>query len=234
MKLKILSLVAFLLVMCSAAKAQKLSAQNRVKKTIDTTTRYNWFKENVRKLRLEDLMQSSDSLHFRFWRQNQVIEIRVDEQNTFRGNLVSYTSKYDPNAYLNPGRKEKIFTKKVAIDTVVAKRIYERAMDITLFDIPAQNKISGWKQGADGYSVSVELSSSLKYSMKHYWSPSFQVAVPEAKLISEFEAFLESTLGMREKWTAFVDGLPKGCYHTGGLAIVCNSSNASRRMRKAN
>lgn len=234
MKFKILLQITLLLSMCSIARAQKLPSQNSNKRAIDTTTRYTWFKESVLKLRLNDLMESSESLHFRFWCKNQVIEIWIDEQNTFRGNLVSYTSKYDPNAYLNPGRKEKILTKKVAIDTVVAKRIYEQAMDITLFDIPAQNKIKGWKQGVDGYSVSLEFSSPLKYSVKYYWSPDFQVAVPEAKLITEFEAFLESIVGMREKWTTFIDALPKGCYHTGGLAVVCNSRNASRRMRRAN
>lgn len=233
MKFEILFQITLLLSMCSITKAQKLPSQNPNKRTIDTTTRYTWFKESVLKLRLNDLMESSESLHFRFWCKNQVVEIWIDERGTFRGKLVSYTSKYDPKAYLKSDKKEKIFTKHIGIDTIVARRIYERAKNIALFDIPAQESIKGWKQGTDGYRVLVEYSVPSKYSMKCYWSPNFQVAVPEAKLIDDFEAFLNANLGLREKWNAFIDGLPKGCYHTGGLAVVCIGKKAARRLHKS-
>jgi hypothetical protein len=234
MRLKIPFTMFLLLAVCIAAMAQKTSLEISSGKIIDTTATYSWFKAEVAKIGLEDLIKSKDKLRFRFWCKNQLVEIWSGGENTYLGKMISYTSKYDPNAYLDPGKEEKIFTKNVTIDTIVAMRIYERAMDIALFDIPAQKNIKGWKQGTDGYSVSLEFASPLRYSLKYYWSPNFQVAVPEAKLITEFEAFIETTLGMREKWAAFIEGLPKGCYHTGGLAVVCNSKNASRKVRRAN
>ena len=232
MKLKILFSIILLLIICTMVNAQKAPLPLPAEKIIDTTARYNWFRESVLKIGLKDLMRSSDKLRFRIWCKNQLVEIWSYDENTFRGELVSYTSKYDPNGYLNPEKKEKFLTKHIAIDTIVARRIYERAMDIALFDIPAQANIKGWKQGTDGYSVSLEYADELKYSMKDYWSPNFQVAVPEAKLIDHFEAFLEASIGLREKWNTFIEGLPKGCYHTGGLIIVCNGGRAARRLHR--
>jgi hypothetical protein len=225
-KLKMLFPAILVLVMCGMAKAQKPSTP----RIIDTAITYKWLKEDIIKIGLKDLMRSSDQVYFRFWCKNQLVEIWTSDQNSFQGKLVSYTSKYDPQAYSNPGKKEKIFTNHIDIDPSTAKRIYERATEVELFNIPPQANIKGWQQGTDGYSVSLEYSDPLKYSMKYYWSPAFQVALPEAKLINEFEAFLETTLGLREKWAAFIDGLPKGCYHTGGLAVICTGRKAARKL----
>jgi hypothetical protein len=216
------------------AKAQNDPLRIPARKMIDTAFTYKWLKEDVVKIGLEDLLSSRDKLHFRFWCRYQFVEIWARNRNTYFGELISYTSKYDPNAYSNPEKKEKIFTKHNAIDTVLARQIYERAMDIAVFEIVAQEKIQGWREGTDGYRVSLEYSDPLRYSMKYYWSPASQVAVPEAKSINEFEAFLETNLGLREKWKTFIEGLPKGCYHTGGLAVVCTGRKEARRLRKSN
>ncbi|MCF0069369.1 hypothetical protein LZD49_02740 [Dyadobacter sp. CY261] len=231
MRLKIPFTTFLLLAVCIVVIAQKTSLEMSSGKIIDTTATYSRFKADVVKIGLEDLMKSKDKLRFRFWCKNQLVEIWSGGENTYLGKLISYTSKYDPKAYSNPVKKEKIFTKHIAIDTIVAKRIYERAMDISLLDIAGQENIKGWKQGVDGYSVLLEYSDPLKYYMKDYWSPDFQVAVPEAKLIDDFEAFLETTLGLHEKWPAFIDGLPKGCYSAGGV-IICIGRKEARRLRK--
>lgn len=214
-------------------KAQVVTEQIITGKIVDTTATYNWFRENVVKLGMKDLMRSSDPVHFRFWCRNQVLEIWSHDQKSFRGELVSYTSKHSPNEFSNSGKEEKFLSKHIIIDPDMATRIYERATEVALFDLPLQAKIKGYKMGVDGYSVSLEYAEPLKYSMKDYWSPKSQATVPEAKLIADFETFLETKLGLRDKWDMFIDGLPKGCYHTGGLTVVCNSKKSARRLRRS-
>nr|WP_295925051.1 hypothetical protein [uncultured Dyadobacter sp.] len=228
MKLKILFNIAVLLVLCDMAKAQSAPPMIAADKTIDTTAAYSLYKANAVKIGLKDLMRSSDQLRFRFWCRNQLVEIWTGNQNTFLGELVSYTSEYDPNPSSTPVKKEKFFTKRIAIDTIIARRIYERAMDVALFDIPGQANIKGWQLGFDGYVVSLEYSNPLRYSMKDYWSPHNQLSVPEAKLIDNFEAFLEANLGLRKKWDTFIHELPKGCYRTEGIALICSGGKEAR------
>lgn len=95
---------------------------------------------------------------------------------------------------------------------------------------PDQTNIKGWKRGVDGYSVYVEFSNPEKYSMKSYWSPDFYKDLPEAISVANFEKFLESTLSSREKWSSFIDGLPKGCYNTGGIVLICNYNKKPRKL----
>lgn len=185
-------------------------------------------KNEVKKLSINDLTQSTDGLFFRFWTRDQVVEIWTKDMISFHGKLISYTARYDRDRYKKPERRKKIYSKHINIDSATSKLIYERATSLSLFDIPDQMHIKEWKQGTDGYSISIEHATPQRYSMRYYWGPDFQVKIPEATTINNFDKFLTTTLATREKWDYFIQSLPRGCYNNGGIVIICKDRKKRR------
>ncbi|MVM29922.1 hypothetical protein GO755_07755 [Spirosoma sp. HMF4905] len=194
----------------------------------DTTIAYTFVKEDIKKVGLQDLTMDRQALHFRFWITNQAVDIWTTDKQRFEGNLISYTTPYNPEEYKKPKKRKKFYHNSTKIDTTTSRQIYELACSLSIFDIPVQDSIKGWSLGSDGYSVSVEFSTPFRYSFKHYWGPHFQQNVREAHTIDTFYQYLDSTLDMSKEWSSFISKLPKGCYHTGTLSVHCNN----RKKRK--
>jgi hypothetical protein len=225
-KLSLLSISLFLI--CHLSVAQQLSIPTSFQKETDTSRTYKWLKYEVKKLKINDLTKTSDELYFRFWMKGQIIEVWTKDMVRFQGKLISYTTRYDPDRYRKPKRREKIYSKYTNIDSTISKLIYEQATSISLFDIPDQNHIKKWKQGTDGYGLSIEFATPLRYSMRYYWSPDLQLGIPEAVAIDNFNKFLTATLATRDKYNYFIQGLPKGCYNNGGILVICNGRKKGR------
>lgn len=183
---------------------------------------YKWQQENVAAIGLPDLTKSTDSLHFRFATETQMVDIWTNDFKKFHGVVYNFTKKYDSkNSNYN---SKSVFINREKLKGAAAQEIYRIFKDKAIFEIPGKEKISGWGIGADGETYLIEHSTPGQYSMKSYWSPSmFRYQIKEAKIIYALVGQLELNLGLRYSFQKFINHLPRGCYRAGGIVLACNN-----------
>lgn len=223
-----------LLFVGQVAFGQSKNIQVPVYRQKDTTLWYIWTKEDIQKIGLLDLTTTTQPLHFRFWTERQAIDIWTTDNKTFDGNLINYTTEYDPDKYkTNTPKPEKFYSRVDRIDTVTARQIYEFAINKRVFEVPFQDSIKGWSQGVDGATYFIEYSTFTEYSFKDYWTPQYQIkkGIKEAAIIETVLNYLNKTLNTNKAWKEFIDSLPKGCYHAGSLFLTCNNTRSKKKNR---
>ncbi|WP_433902727.1 hypothetical protein [Sphingobacterium puteale] len=193
------------------------------KKMEDNTTTIDVRQEALsKKLELSDLKKSNHELAFRFWGHGQAVDITADSTRII-GTVTNYIYHQKKSA---DHRTDTLFN-KAPLSPDQAKTAYELFLNLKLLNIPAGEKIKGWSKGADGITYNIEQADKGIYSTKSYWTPSIQHGLPEARAISDFVNNLSDTLKLEETFKSFKNNLPhKGCYHTGGLALMCYVSNS--------
>lgn len=194
-----------------------------VYKNGERTLWYKWQQENVAKTGLSDLTKSSDSLHFRFATETQIVDISTVDFKKFDGAVYNFTKKY--NAVIGGYDTTKIFMNKKKLKHSAAYEIYTFFENGAIFEIPSEEDISGWGKGMDGISYIIEYSTPSHYSLKSYWTPEmFRYQLKEANKIYTLADQLESNLDLRYSFQTFINHLPKGCYSAGGIATACNEN----------
>jgi len=208
-------LVCFLLELQQVYPQSKKIADNRA--TIDIQE-----VSLSKKLILSDLKKSNHEFAFRFWGIGQAVDITGDSTRIIGTvtNFIYHQKKGSDH------RTDTLFA-KTSLSSDQAKAAYELFLKLKLLNIPTDEKVKGWSKGFDGITYTIEHADKAHYSTKSYWTPSSQQGVPEATVISDFVNSLSGTLKLEETFQSFKNTLPhKGCYHTGGLALMCYVSNS--------
>ncbi|WP_293946982.1 MULTISPECIES: hypothetical protein [unclassified Sphingobacterium] len=193
------------------------------KKMEDNTATIDVHQESLsKKLGLSDLKKSNHEFAFRFWGRGQAIDIIGDSTD-----IIGTVTNYIYHQKKSSDYKIDILFKKASLCPDQAEAAYLLFLNLSLLNIPSDEKVKGWRKGADGITYRIEQVDQGHYSNKSYWTPSSQDGLPEAKVISDFVNSLSDTLKLEETFRSFKNTLPrKGCYHTGGMAVICYVSNS--------
>ena len=191
----------------------------------DTSYWYKLQRYEFKVIGLPDLSKSEEDLHFRFSTDNQAIDIWRNKSSTYYGILTNFTSEAeDRQNYLNKFQDAtKFFSNQRDIDTATARSIYDIFDRLKIFDIPNEDKISGWRLGGDGVIFAIECSTLAKYTYKTYWTPSYyKNKIKEAAVIDSLSNQLQHLLCMPDCFWQFLDGLPECWYHFGAMEAIYN------------
>jgi hypothetical protein len=200
----------------------------------DTSLSYQFQTERFAQIGLSSLVYSTDSLVLRFSTEIQAVEIRTADFKTFSGYLYNFTTRHSP--YSREQNKEtpnKLLFNKTALNKKTARQIYETFEKLSISDIPSEEKIKGRSIGSDGMTYIVENATPSTYSFKTYWEPSItRNRMKEVVPVDDFFRELRATLDMYTSFDSFVNSLPAGTYHAGGILTITTSKETKKRSRK--
>jgi hypothetical protein len=182
-----------------------------------------WFElkqHDATKIGLNDLSKAKDSLHFRYWMENQSLEIWTNDYQIFYGILSNHTETAEGDPDNRKKNRSKYYSNKINLTPSEAKGIYDLFIQANFFQIPTDKQIKNWSQGFDGFEYLAEYSTRSTYSFKTYWTPSAQNGVPEADTINHLNQKLESFLELKSRWDDFFNRLPPGAYRVGEMIEV--------------
>jgi len=88
----------------------------------DTPVWYGSYRSEIKQLALQNLLYSTDSIHFRYSTDNRAVDIWSKDGVTYYGTAKTFTYK----VYNKRGKRvtPEIFSNNMQLDTVVAKRVY--------------------------------------------------------------------------------------------------------------
>ncbi|MBI3235948.1 MAG: hypothetical protein HYZ42_18260 [Bacteroidetes bacterium] len=155
-------------------------------------------------------------MHFRFWTETQVIDIWTNDFINFNGQLINFTTSVK-----SKNNHEVFYSEIVAFKQSKTDSIYRAFDENSIFKIPNQEDIPGWKSGLDGSIYLIEYSSKNEYSFKSYWTPTSFLEIKEAGVLQSLITYLFSNLTLESSWYSFVKTLPKSCYKAGGTSMIC-------------
>ncbi len=161
----------------------------------DTSLWFKWKTELAKELQLEDLLESTDSFHLRFWTNLQALDIWSADNLSYKSVITNFAEQLKEGSNVT----EKVYHDQIRLEQVQTAEIIHRINELQITSVPSDQKIKGWPQnGLDGYEYCVEISTANSYSFKTYWSPSSLTALPEAKRIQDFADFLFSKIRMAD------------------------------------
>jgi len=189
----------------------------------DTTFLYKWNQDLAKELGLANVANSQSDFYFRMWYHGQVlshvIDIRSTNDSTYKAMMTLYTKEFIDNTKKEP--TERIYSKKVELNSVVGARAHELIVSQKINSIPSEDLISGWSRGLDGDTYTIEFADKNKYSFKSYWTPTVQDSLKEAIRLIGFIKDLNRIVEMEQRLSAFPSEIPFECYNTGGPATAC-------------
>ncbi len=209
----ILTYIFCLFASCSFAQKNKMLCG-------DTAFWYKLQYEKDEKLKLPHLIESTDSFHFRFRTDKQIVEIWTSDGIKFGGLITNYINSYE--FYDEEKKKKKtsrLFSNQTDLDTVQARNVFSLTKVIS--EIPTDKSIKGWGQGFDGVEYIFEVVNPLDYCFKTYWTPRAQdSSLIEAKMIQTFVNKLDTLLQLNQRFKDFFSTLEPGSYIGGGPMIT--------------
>lgn len=177
---------------------------------------YLWQQEKFVKCDLPNLLKSDDSIHIRFSTETQAVDIWTIDNKKFQGYITNYTSEADNDS-------KRLFHKAVEIDTALCRELFIIFTNDSIQKTPSQGGIKGWESGKDGITYFIEYSTPQGYYAKEYWTPElYKETIKEAKQIYDFVEKWSTGLDLKSKFYAYIQTLPRGCYHYGGSLKICN------------
>jgi hypothetical protein len=179
-----------------------------------------YFKEKqslAQKLSLVNLQTSGDTFHFRFWTEEQALDIWTTNHKSYAGQVTNYAQRYS-SKLLRQGQYQvdTVFSNRIALDSSQARQIFQALQILAIAAIPSDDAIPGWNQGLDGTEYLIELTQKGQYSFKTYWTPYlFAASLPEAKKIQT----LVDTLYQEYNLASYYQSLPttSGSYKRNGI-----------------
>ena len=173
---------------------------------------------------------STDSLHFRYWMENQAVEVWTNDFVHFDGIISNHTEKVESNTktYL-PAKNPKFYSNKTRLSATEARDVFDLFNRAHVFQIPTDKQVKGWEGGLDGEEYLLEHATSSTYSLKAWWTPSAQHEVPEADTLVSLNQQLRRIINLRTNWNSFLATLPRGCYTYGEMTTVCPITKAHRK-----
>jgi hypothetical protein len=218
----------FVLLLVTTNKAT-LSQSKLLDTRSDTSFWFQLKLQDAKRIGLPDLTITSDSLHFRYWMENQAIEIWTNDYKTFYGNISNHTETIQNNEKNRSSVKAAgFYSNKTELTPLHAKEVFELFERCHLFQLPSDKNIKGWVQGDDGEELLFEFSTRHYYSFTTFWTPSAQENVPEAVTLNKLNQELRSLLNLNLSWNTFLSSLPNGCYRHGEMMIVCKAKSSHK------
>ncbi|MGG7665317.1 hypothetical protein [Dyadobacter sp. BHUBP1] len=231
-----LKLVPFLISLLFAIDGfgQSKSISVPVYKSGDTTLFYKWQRERIAQMKMRDPLVSKDSLLLIFSTDTRAVEIFTNDFRTFYGFQYVCTTRYLSEEKRRRRRKgdPKLLFNVTKLDTAQAHVVYSVFKNLSILSIPDSQDIPGWPTGVDGITYLVEHSTPSSYAFKTYWTPSVaRDRLREAAAIDDLSKKLDHLLGLHDSFMAFIDKLPAGTYHTGGIGFI--TTHKKRRGHKS-
>jgi hypothetical protein len=216
-------LMKYGLVFISAIAVTTASAQaKRLDPQADTAFWYSLKVQDAARIGLADLMTTTDSLHIRYWMENQAVEVRTNDFVHFDGIISNHTEKVETNKKTGlPSPNPKFYSNKTRLSGAEARNVFDLFEQSRVFQMPSDQEIKNWQQGDDGAEYLLECATSSTYSFKAYWTPSAQQGVPEADTLLALNKRLRQIINLDASWKSFLATLPPGCYRVGEMTIVC-------------
>lgn len=188
----------------------------------DTAFWYGLKAKDAARIGLADLMTSTDSLHFRYWMENQAIDVWTNDFVHFDGIISNHTEKMESNSDTDvPATTPKFYSNKNRIPGAEARNVFDLFIKARMFRRPTDKQIKNWQQGFDGAEYLLEYATGSSYSFKAYWTPSAQQGVPEADTLLALNQRLGQIINLDASWKSFLETLPPGCYRVGEMTMVC-------------
>ncbi|MFT3679070.1 MAG: hypothetical protein QM791_02285 [Ferruginibacter sp.] len=209
-----------------AEKLVNIPTYKNYKKETDTSLWFKWKHDLAKQINLKDLQTSTDTFHFRFWTDYQAIDLWTTDHGSYVGMVTNYAERYD-DKLLRKGVSKigKVYSNQIILDSSKARLLFNIIDGLAIVNIPADDKINGWKQGFDGEEFLIETSSPKQYDFKTYWTPrAFADTLNEAKKIQTLVEYLYNNL----KILSYYDKLklPAGKYKRNGIpGIQIKSTN---------
>jgi hypothetical protein len=214
----------------STAVTTAFSQSKRLDPHSDTAFWYGLKAKDAARIGLADLRTSADSFHFRYWMENQAVEIWTNDFIRFDGIISNHTEevKLDSNSGL-PSPNPKFYSNKSRLSEAEAQNVYDLFKGTQVFKLPTDKEIKNWQQGDDGAEYLLEYATGSNYAFKAYWTPSAQKGVPEADTLLALNQRLGLIINLGASWKSFLATLPPGCYRVGEMMMVCPSPKHSEK-----
>lgn len=194
----------------------------------DTSVSFIYYTKFLAQHRLKNLSNEVDTFHFRFRRYGQLVDISTVDYKRFNGYILNCATRL---GWHDIDILKMRFSKKVKIDTALARLAYNKIIRDSILNIPPMERI-GWQSGCDGESYDFEFSTVKKYSYRHYWSPeAFSNSFNEAKKIANFIKEFEKLLDLNEIHEYFFNRLPYGKY-AAGYGVILNYRKIRKQLNK--
>lgn len=232
MKLKLLLFLISLLVAIDGF-GQSKSVSVPVYKSGDTTGYYGIQRERIAQMKMRDPLVSKDSLTLLLSSDNWAVEIHTNDFKAFTGKQYFFTRKIVREGKIQSLNSENdlLFSVK-PIKKSQARAIYEAFTERSIASIPNELDIRKWGMSFDGISYSFEYATPASYTLKNYSNPSnARYHVKEAAAIDDFIREIETKLGLSKSFLVFLNKLPPGTYHTGGITAY-NNTGKKRKAAK--
>lgn len=227
MKLKWLSFAIALLFPVEAF-GQLDSISIPVYKSGDTSLHYKWQRERIADMKMIDPLASKYMFMMRISCENWSVELSSLNRKFLSGRLYLVTKKVDMSA--DSDGKILFKAKRISPSDVMA--IYRAFERYSIDTIPDQNVIHRWPLVFDGMTYIVEYKTFSTYTFKTYTEPSSSgYYVKEAAVIADFIKEIEARLELGTSYLAFLNKLPPGTYHTGGITTYTNTGKKGKTSR---
>ncbi|SEJ84416.1 hypothetical protein SAMN05216327_12417 [Dyadobacter sp. SG02] len=205
---------------------QSKSVSIPVYKSGDTTLHYKWQRERIARMKMIDPLASNYAFLLRISCENWSVEIKSINFKTISGRQYFFTREVAAQS----GNSDRDLLFKVKrISRADALAIYQAFKKDSIKSIPDEQAIRGWPLGADGMSYLIEYKTYSAYTFKTYWEPSSsRHRLKEAAAIDDFVKAIEARLGLGKSFLAFLNTLPPGTYHTGGITVHTNTGKKGK------
>lgn len=224
-------LLGFLIALLFAIEGlgQPKSVSVPVYKSGDTTGYYKILRQRIAQMKMHDPIASNYALLLRVSCENWSVEVRSINLKTISGTVYFFTRKVGTPGGNSDGE---FFFKKKRMSRSKALAISQSFQKHEIASIPDQKDIRRWPFGSDGMDYLIEHKDHSTYTFKTYWEPSSsRYQVKEAAAIDDFIREIESTLELPASFLTFLNKLPRGTYHTGGITAYTNTGK-KRKARK--
>lgn len=188
----------------------------------------SFYEKIGKKIPLENLLLTNDSIYFRFRKSNQIVDIWSEDGEIFKGVIINYTYKQKSDDEVQPQNTGRLFLKRIAIDSRICRRIYHISENIAA--IPTQDSIPGWDWGTDYSQVTFEIVSPGYYCRKEYKEPK-NTSVPQAKIVQNVIDSFDTLLRLQKSFDDFTNSLPFGCCYTLSPFLWLRKLNKAQSMR---
>ncbi len=150
------------------------------------------------------------------------------QSGTTTGTLITWADEY---VQYDETPTNRTFTMVNLLNTDTAKLIRQLILSSDILNLPSDDSIKGWKQGADGITYIIESSTKNYYTFKTYWTPKAQASLQEAVQVQTFVDNLLSLVNAQATWNSFAKTIPYECFINGGPSVICKVLTRKERKR---
>lgn len=199
-----------------AAKTISIPTTTNSRNESDTSLWYTSIRALAKQIGLNDLQNSIDSFHLRFWTSSQAIDVWTTDFSYYSAIITNFAQRYDDKLLRKAVYKiGKVYSNQVSLDSIKAKRLFNMIRHLSIAELPSDHEVKGWGTGFDGEEYLIEVSTTNRYQFKTYWTPRiFTDSLKEAEQIQKFIDFLNHDVMIKDYDKL---SLPKGTYRRNGI-----------------